>query len=377
MSGARTRREWGRRSRLLFLCLVVAVVLAGCASFLGSDAALADGETAAEQFDAVGSYNATVTIEFSDANGTTVWTGTQVVVPGTGEFYERLEGPDGTEITVSDGEQTWLYVRGSDQAQRLDHGGIEQSLVTEISELVEAARDDSDADDSIRLLPFVPQFGGDRTEVPAGPRTVTHEGTETVAGRQAHVISVEHTDGAFTARHYLDAEHYVPLKTTATFDTGDETTEYALTYEEIEFDTELPPDLFSFTPPEGVTVREPFADEDHGTLTALREESSMAVPEPAVPDRFSLTAAERFVPGAETVELTYTAGESQLTVSKTNVTLPVTGGEEVSVGGQTATFTEEDAYQSLTWTCEGNYYSVRGDLDRELLIEVASSIVCA
>lgn len=365
-------------------CLLVVVVLSGCAGILADGSALPSGEEAATQFESLDSYNATVTLEFREGNETTVWTGRQVVAPGTGQFYERLSGPSGTEVVVSDGQYTWLYTPDSEQAQKLDSGGVDGSFSTGIQALVEEvhADDTSNAGESVQLLPFVPQFRQDSegATVPEdGARRVTHEGTETVAGREAHVIAVEYVDSDVSARHYLDTEHYVPLKTTGTFEGNGTTVSYTLTYEDVTFDPDLPPDFFEFTPPEDTSVQEtPFEEDGYGTPAALEEAASMTVPRPDVPPDFALASAERFVPGAETVELTYTSDRGELTVAKTNVTLQAaTPDEQVEIGGQTAAYTEEADYNSVTWTCEGNYYSVRGDFDREVLVAVASSITCA
>lgn len=363
------------------VCLLVVVVLAGCAGLFENDPDLANGEEAARQFDSLDSYNATVTLEFTTDNETTVWTGRQVVAPGTGKFYERLEGPNGTEIAVSNGDSTWLYTPGSDKAQRLDHGGIDETIVAEIRAVVAAAHAEkaSNSDGSIRLLPFVPQFRDGSEATQSGPSHVAHEGTETVAGRDAHVLTVDHVDDDYTVRHYLDTEYYVPLKTTGRFTGGEESMSYTLTYEDIEFEPDLPPDLFEFTPPEDASVQEsPFEEDEFPTPAALEAEASMTVPEPEVPPGFSLSDAERVVPGAETVELTYTSEQGELTVAKTNVTLSAaTPDDQVDIGGVTADYTDAADHNSVTWTCEGNYYSVRGDLDRALLVDVASSITCA
>jgi outer membrane lipoprotein-sorting protein len=364
-------------------CLLVVVVLAGCGGILEEEPALANGEEAAERFESLDSYNATVTLEFREGDDVTTWTGQQVVAPGQNQFYERLSGPNGTEVTVSDGQHTWLYNPEDKRAQKLTHGGVDESLSTEIRALVAAAHADEAAESggSVRLLPFVPQFrqNADAAAAETGDRRVTHEGTETIAGRETHVIAVEYVDGDVSTRHYLDTEYYVPLKTTGTFESDGTTISYTLTYEEVEFEPDLPPDLFEFTPPEKTSVRKtPFEEDGYGTPAALEEVASMSVPRPSVPPEFSLASAERFAPGAETVELTYTSERGELTVAKTNVTLQTTTpDEQVDIGGQTAGYTEKDDYNSVTWTCEGNYYSVRGEFDRELLIEVASSITCA
>lgn len=360
-------------------CLVVVVVLAGCAGVFGDDPELADGEAAAQQFTALDSYNATVTMAYTENGTTTTWTGRQVVAPGTGKFYERLRGPNGTQITVSDGADTWLYSPANDRAQRIDPDGLADSISSEISELVARAKaEDGESGESIQLLPFVPQFSQASASAPAGARRVTHEGTATVAGREAHVIAIEDTDGTYSVRHYLDTEHYVPLKTEAAFGSGTDRVEYSLTTEAITFEPQLPSGLFEFTPPADVSVDEyPFEEEELSDRAALEEAATIAVPDPDVPDGFTLERAERFVPGAETVELTYTSERGELTVAKTNVTLgAATPDDQITVGGRTMNYTSAADHNSVTWTCNGNYHSVRGDLDRDLLVDVAASIDC-
>jgi len=360
-------------------CLVVVVVLAGCAGLFEDDPELADGEEAARQFTALEGYNATVTMAYTANGTTTTWTGRQVVAPGTGQFYERLRGPNGTQISVSNGEDIWLYTPASDRARQIDPDGLADSISSEIAELVARAAEDADeSGESIRLLPFVPRFSQASASAPDGPRRVTHEGTATVAGREAHVITVENTDESYSARHYLDTEHYVPLKIEAQFGSGRERVEYSLTTEAITFEPQLPSDLFEFTPPEDVSVDEyPFEEAELSDRAALEAAATIAVPEPEVPDGFTLDSAERFVPGAETVELTYTSERGNLTVAKTNVTLgAATPDEQITVDGRTMNYTSRAEHNGVTWTCDGNYYSVRGDLDRGLLVDVAASVDC-
>lgn len=364
------------------LCLVVVVLLAGCAGLFEDDPTLPEGEEAAERFESLDSYNATVTIEYTDSNGTTTWTGTQVVVPGDNQFYERLAGPDGTEITVSDGADTWVSVAGSDSVQKLNSGGLQDSINQDVRRLVEQAHTEEAAEDehSVRLMPFVPQFRTeDRATVSEGRQQVTHEGTATVAGRQAHVIRIEGVNGDLWVQHYLDTEYFVPLKTTGRLDAGEHPFEYTLRYEDIGFEPELPPDLFEFTPPADATVQQyPFQEEGYNSLEELEAAANIRVPEPDVPSSYRLTDTERFVPGAETVELTFAGPEGELIVAKTNTSLSAaTPDEQVDIGnGRTADLTLSSDHNSVTWTCEGSYYSVRGDLPRELLIDVASSIRC-
>ena len=245
------------------LCAAVALVaLAGCGAFLAPGPSLPAGSEAVAQFEALDSYNATYTIEIADENGTRRWTGYRSVRPSTGQFYERFENTtDGnTTITANNGTVTWLYDVDAETVTRYsaDHGQVGG---TQLRQLVNNARADgsSESEPILPVGPFVPV--ADRSDggaVTVGPKEVSYEGTETVAGREAHVIEVTAAGDTdqFQRRYYLDSKWYVRLKVTSSLDTEEESFEQELRFTDVEFEPDLSEELFEFTPPPEATVEE-------------------------------------------------------------------------------------------------------------------------
>ncbi len=79
-------------------------------------------------------------------------------------------------------------------------------------------------------------------------------GTESIAGRPAHVVKVYTSKGLPVKKSWVDTQHYVELKTQR-FDSRARVKSSAY-YTQIEYSPSFGPGHFSFRPPEGTTVVE-------------------------------------------------------------------------------------------------------------------------
>jgi outer membrane lipoprotein-sorting protein len=385
------------RSTAALIAVLAVTVLAGCGVFLDAESSLPEGEQAAEQYESLDSYNATYRIEVTDENGTRTWTGNRTISPSTGQFYERYEGPEGNRtVTVNNGSVTWVYDIDSDdvtkyRASRGQLGGHQ------IRQLVNGARQDgsSDPDPIVPVSPIVPFVGQSSDEVVSvGPKEISYEGTESIAGREAHVIEVTTAEetSSFEQRHYLDTEWFVRLKITSQIERDGNLTELHYRYTDIEYEPELPEDVFEFTPPADAVVEEtPVRVSTYESRREAADQTATSLPGPDVPERFRLSQLLRTITDGgrfdveystiedpvETVTLRYTSERSRLIVTKTNSTLDAdTDGEQIELGNQTARYQQTAGQRFVRWTCDGNQYSVSGGLPREELIDVAESVVC-
>lgn len=388
------------RSTAALMAVVAVTVLAGCGVFLGGESSLPEGEQAVEQYQSLDSYNATYVIEVTDENGTEEWVGNRTISPSTGQFYERFEGPNlGSAVTVNNGSVTWIHELEPNTVTRYS-ASRGQLGGRQLRQLVNSARAD-DSSDSNRVIPVSPviPFAGQSSDevVTVGPRQISYEGTETVAGREAHVIEVTAAgagNSTFEQRHYLDSEWYVRLKVTSQIESNGTLTEYHMRYTDIEYEPELPDGIFEFTPPASATVeRSPIQVSMFESRDEATSQTESSVPEPEVPDRFRFAQIQQTVTDSgefdvenasvedpvETLTLRYVSDRSTLSVTKVNSTIDraSTDGVVIEIGDRTARYQQTAGQGIVQWRCDGHNYSVSGELPREELIDVAESVVCA
>ncbi len=82
---------------------------------------------------------------------------------------------------------------------------------------------------------------------------IDYLGTETIAGRSAHVVCVLTRGGSPLKKSWIDAEHYVALKMQR-FDTEGRV-KLSMYYTAINFQPQFTAGMFDFTPPAGCSVR--------------------------------------------------------------------------------------------------------------------------
>jgi outer membrane lipoprotein-sorting protein len=370
--------------------LGVSVVLAGCGA-LSPGEGLPESEAIAETYDSLDTYNATYTSEFMDENGTRTVTGRVVIDTDTGHQYQVIRPTDrpGRQLLVSNGSVVWTYNESRNRVVRREAvEGQLDSQRRQIRQLVN--RIHADGDDPVSTLPLVPAAPG---RVSAGndievETTASYEGTETIAGRDAYVISVESTNETGTVgnwTYYLDAEWFVVLGTETNVSVDGERVRSSFRIQNITFNSDPPPGRFEFTPPANATVVEGYGigldRESYDSRTALAAAVNFSVPDPDTPPGFVLTRATHVTfNDTQQATLQYASDITTLAVTKQTTTFNESterDGESVTVGAQTGRYTEGPRQNTLQWNCNGNGYFVAGPLSREELVAIASSIACA
>lgn len=388
MSTDRSLPSWSV-SRLVVVALLAVVVLSGCTALSGDQSSLPDGETAADAYRSLDGYTATVQIEQSEGQDTKLRLFVDVdgnqsrtkymAPPSKNNSFVVYNGSSIVQYNASRNEYAVVSVAGRNPSDR----GAQH-----IEDAVENARQGGATTDGPPVggapLPVVPESESDSTNA-SQQFTVSYDGTETVLGREAHVIRYEaagdRTDGVITQTVWMDAEHFITLKATQEARFDGKLSTYSFEMTEVTFDPDFEEGRFAFDPPPGATLNhsQSFATRSFETRETLAETTSMAVPNPAMPDGFELTTANG-IDGQNftAVELVYRDGTSSVIVTKTTErsAVDLSEGESVTVGEETGVYRSVGTEAIVGWECDGTLYVVKGTLQRSTLLDIAQSIEC-
>lgn len=387
----RSRR---RRHALVALFVALSLALAGC-SVLGGSNGLPDGETAADRFTSLDGYSGTLEMNYRGGEGENRTVALKLR-PKTGESRVEVLEPAHRKgnVVVYNGTRIIQYNATRNEVRRISVSGVDRTARRgeHVRLIVERARSESESASGrvgVSPLPVVP--GLDRTASPGGADgAVQYEyeylGTEEVLGRTAYVVRMTAVNGtgAPSVRNqtlWLDSEWFVTLKGHAVVRFDDERISYRMRFREITFEPGLSNATFRFERPPDATVNESRSLESsvYDSRAALADAAGTSVPDPVVPDGFELETA-RVVAGedVEQVLLNYEDDTSRLFVTKANSTDAdsQSAGEVVDVGTREGRYAEYGRSARVTWTCDGNRYSVGGEVSKETLLAVAESTVC-
>lgn len=386
---------------------VVCLATAGVYVVFGGDAETATdgpiGENASERYESIDGVSANVTIVMETPNESDRIAMRLKQRPGTQYVYQRVyNGSDEYREIYSNGSVMWQYDPQKREATRmtLDNRSFEQGdMGAQLDELfAQIDADDGDRDGPKRGVSPLPEPPGPVTSDPAvgtvAPPNATeydvsYLGTETVDGRETHVVEIDGTlqgrgemmMSNVTQTLWIDAERYFPLKYYQTWDRPGGTYEITQTFSDVTFDPGLEDSEFEFEPPENVTVKERAypSVESYDSRDELAADAEMPVPDPDLPDDFSLERGRLVNGSAQSVSLTYANDTAEVVVSVQNATYEESGnGEEITVNGRNGTYSEFGDTGVASWTCGDRTYSVMGEaLTRSFVIGVAESIDCA
>lgn len=310
------------------------------------------------------------------------------VRPPSGKKRIESRHPGENNLTLVQNETTaWLYNHSNNEVHRHDLGQAENATGWTIPALRYGHYSD-----------LLETFD------------VTYEGTEQVAGREAHVVvftdpsgqqgtaSIDLTVGdteyqlaaatlekpVIVSEHrlWIDTAHDYPLKRqTTVVGQNNASIVRTLRYDWIDFEPDESEDTFQFEPPD--------SGAKHSTLEIdTREYSSVRgaqsavpypVPEPTVPDAYELQTVHvsRF-DGSVRIHLRYNDGSNNLSVSVFPAVTDVRG-LTVTIGDREGTLSRGQGRTNLYWECADRTYSVHADsetLATERQFRVAESIEC-
>lgn len=378
---------------LLFLSLAL-VVSAGCLGFVGQED-LPDGETVSESLRSIDAVEANATMEVVIENESTAFTMDFVERAGTGEFRAtmRPESSDDRLLLVSNGTVAWVHNRSSDVVTELrlhDQSAQWNQSVETISTMFDSLKaSSSDEDVSISTLPSVPGGGGGAVgaagaaSMPAaGNVSLTYEGTETLANREAHVVDLTPATNESLIENgsiWYDTQRYYPIRANYDMVVAGQSVSVTLAYENITYDPDVADDVFTYEPPENATIETSQSIATAQTRAGLVGETELSVPDPDLPSGYQFArGTTTTVDGDRALTMQYATRTDALAISKGPPTDDEgqADGETIDVASNEATYVTDGEQASVTWRCDGSEYTVSGSLSKSQLRSVAASIAC-
>lgn len=385
--------SFGRRRLLVVVALFLAVALSGCGLFFGggdSGTTLPPGEQAAETYLSLDGYEATVHYEYS--NRTDRRAHIEVDVDGGRSRLEWL-APDRLDdnLVIYNGSSVVRYNATTNEFVRISTSDIDyfEDGAERIESVIDAARKEGEM-----TVEKPPAGGAPLPVVPKGESAdtdtdrkfeVSYEGTETVAGREAHVIryaaAENGTNGILEQKIWVDTEYFFTLKSKQVSRFEGNRSTFTFRLSNVSVSPGLTAQDFRFDPPQNATLNQSGSYDVTGydTRSELASVADITVPDPSVPTRFSLSRTIHVVGENFTaVQLQYQTGGSRLFVTKTAEQdyTNLTEGERVSIGGHTGRYRASGTSAIVVWQCDGFVYTVNGAVQKSTLLDVARSVEC-
>lgn len=364
--------------------VVVALALGG-GLLLSAGNPIPPADEAAQRYTDLDAYNATYTVSYDEPGETRTVSVRNTVSPDSGTLRSEVLAPPGRagNLRVYNGSVAWLYNATRNTVTRVTQADPQvvprqRAVVRSIV----AAANGEDPSPRVSPLPVVPgSESASAVENTTGELEASYDGTATVAGREAHVVSLTPAANATTSiteqTVWLDAEYFVPLRSNTTLEFEENRTVISQEVTEVSFEPTLPPGIFEFDPPGGAQPeRTTAAVASYESRAALTAATSFPVPDPAVPEQFELSRAQLTVRSDRTgVTLRYASGLNVISVTAGNGSeFDTVTGEPVSVGNRTGRFSVSGQVGRVVWTCGSYEYAVAGTVLRETLAEVARSV---
>ncbi|WP_114577782.1 hypothetical protein [Saliphagus sp. LR7] len=357
------------RLALAAVVVLAVVALAGCTTTLSNDsspdadALVADAMEGDDAEAVVGER----TVEYADGNGNET---TTERVWETGDRYrlETVSSPEGEydgDVVVDNGTSILSYDADTDEAIVRD-----PSTTANVTEGLES----------------------------------TYVGTDTVAGRDVHVVDVdvrnesvkraidvvvgdtrfvypvaiEERDIALQhQRLWIDEEYGYVLKQREIYEDPDGTElEVTSTFEEVSFGERIDDDRFEL--PDDADVVDPDPQQwEFADRAEADDHVAFDLPDAEFPDDYELRAvrADEYE-GRITVHEEYAVGSDLLWYSVAEEGLMPAEPDRENVGTVNATVLELDGPTLLTWECGGLQVQLSGPFDVEGLLELAEGVPC-
>ena len=303
-----------------------------------------------------------VKISETESNGETVRTKTKVIqIPGTvskrviTESENDQFGAEGVATLTRDGV-TRTYNPEENTVTKYDigserNGGITGGAV--------------DADQIERIL---------------NDSDVSYEGTDTVADRDVHVITIDRTanEPTSTVTAYVDQEFWYPLRTEMTYESpdGEETTVVSY-FETVEFNGNVSADEVTLDVPADATVEE-FDGPDtqqFESAAAVREAAPFDIGAPGLGDEYSFESGnEMIMDGTASYTLTYKSSDTTIRHTVSNESEYELDGDSVDLNGTTGYVQRYDQSTTVLWEQNNRRHTIGGNADRETIVTAATTL---
>jgi outer membrane lipoprotein-sorting protein len=397
------------RPRSLVAFALLLVVGAGCLGLVGDGETATptvDGEAAVEAYESIDGVNAVVETTITHGNNSEHRASAVWLRPATGAVREEIREPESRRgnVVVANGSQLWVYnesrevvrtqsyERGQGDALRMD------TFLRQVFDAVAASGNEtvqSPPTVGMGPAPSVPVEGEPGAAVRNATTrvenyTASYEGTESVGGRETHVVELAPSGDVPTVasdlriRYYLDTERYFPVKVTQSMTVNGEEFRIVSEYTNVEFDPDIPDSRFRFDPPEDASVVDlDESQETFETRAAAAANVSLTLPDPDVPDGYELYQVGVLRGEITTVTVFYRNDAGDVLYVSKHSEPRSTGSAEgvtVDVGGTEARYVATDSLGTVVWSCaDGPQYavvSVEGSLSQTELVAVSQSVGC-
>lgn len=387
---------------------VVAVILLSAGLFVAfggegqADEPRPIGENATERYNAIDGVSATITTEFTGPNGSTRTVVEYRTRPGTDKYYERIVESEtlGSREVFSNGSVRWYYYPEDNEVVRDTVEPSNRSTGERIGELFDrinakrGATDEERSEEGISPLPAVPAES--TTSGPAGNESlrnetdyeVTYRGTDTVDGRETHVLHIEGTIhnhsvevSNYTQTVWVDAERYYPLRIRQRWDQAGEHYEFRQRYTNVTFDPGLDDSAFEFEPPENATVLDRSNGEptEYTSRENMTDDAELSLPEPGLPADFTFERGSIEQGRVQSVVVMYTNETAVFQVAKRNRTLnnAIQDMERVTVDDRTLRYTRYRGTHIALWNCGEMEYAAAGQgYSRSFFLTIVTTVEC-
>ncbi len=374
-----------RRRYLVYAILTLALLLSACGS-LGTPAVDDIVARLQESQEHPQPVHLLAEMTFSTPDGQTQRLLLEQWLAPNGKMrMEYKEGPPEVEGTllVSDGTTMWMYMPESKRYMKMNLSQFQaqrpspEGMSAQLRDLVQQALD---------------------------TMSFTYLGTEEVAGRKAYKLRAKPKAGMEDKSPFGGGEVTLWVDTERWEVLGMESRAEGMGFgwkvKEIEYEVEIPDDLFTFTPPPDA---QPLGGEGKaqvmmpGQMLTLEEaqqavDFEILVPQD-LPEDFRLIGVQVMEPPGmkgeavgKVVTLLYQRGVQMLTISEMPVPagmpegadispMPGAEGERVTVRGHRATLMEMGlGGRTLVWQEEGVIITITGQVDKEMLLRVAEGM---
>ncbi|WP_327051908.1 outer membrane lipoprotein-sorting protein [Halomicrococcus gelatinilyticus] len=349
------------------LALVALLVTSGClAAVQGNMTADEIGEKIEQKHAQIESVQGTQVVTYDAPNRTRTVTKNVVEIPN--ESLSRTEyvgdSDQADDVRVSNESTTWRYDASENTATRYDTAGGTSLTGYNYSRLVSNLQEDY---------------------------ALTHRGTETVAGRETHVVEFTATGNETVTTNgtlWVDTEYWYPIKQRSTMTYDGETRTTTVTFRNVTFNADVDRDAFRYDPPADATVEDystnDYTYEKYDSRSAAAEDAGFDLPDPSMPGEFSFANASVMHNDEQTsVTMTYTNGSAGITLRKytthsTRNGSSIDGATEVQLDGTTGWYQTNDHWSTLVWNCDDHRYTVYSDADlqKDDVVAIANSTGC-
>jgi len=209
---------------------------------------------------------------------------------------------------------------------------------------------------------------------------VSYEGTDTVADRDVHVITIDRTadQPTSTVTAYVDQEFWYPLRTEMTFESpdGGETTITSY-FETVEFNGNVSADEVTLDVPADATVEEfdgPDTQE-FDSAAAIREAAPFDIGDPELSDEYTFKSGNKMViDGNASYTLTYKSSDTTIRYTVSNRSEYELDGESVDLNGTEGYIQEYGESTTVLWEQDTHRHTIGGDADRETIVTAATTL---